>query len=507
MKQIIITAFLFTSFFALAFYSCGDSKGKKGIQADNIAFDSYGYQPIPAGYDYMIDTAQLAAAVASGNTAYIRMHGWSLWAGIMQPADSSTWPVWFTWPTTQLATTMPSLNETALAATANNTKGQSLIRTNKALTSSGTIMDTLNLPYYPIPDSVAILYPGVVNVKTNSITPGKHFLFNGDIMIPTESISLPGFNWVRQNALYNPAILNSLDSNYLATGKTHVLSTPPTQIITKHMFWPVSASGFTALPVWNDNYDSTYTQYAGYETWKNLIAIDPTNQYRNQIRPVTYLHGVFEPDSTTPIAPVTNKLAVVHGIDEFYSHKVTQADWDSFSENDKAIINAASFWANNKRFQVGDYLITIAMHINTKEISTWALQSVFWSDLPEIGKYAANKPNLPSAIGPWKHYKMVDAYGITGPNGNLPVGINPYIELVIHPVATNCNNCHSRAGWPEGKTGDSASYQNPGCLNLLGKFSASTTPCLQKILLTDFQWFLPDDAANNISIPTVKKSK
>lgn len=507
MKKIILTALLCTSFSVLLFFSCNNSKEKKETVTDNITFDSSQYQPIPPGYDYMTDTTQLAAAVASGNTAYVRQHAWSLWAGIMQPADSSTWPVWYTWPTTQLATAMPTMDGKVLAATAGNTSGESLIKTNKSLTLSGTIMDTLKLPYYPIPDSVAIMYPNVVNVNGNSITPGKHFLFNGDIMIPTESISLPGFNWVRQNALYNPAVLNSLDSNYLATGKTHVISTPPTQIITKHMFWPVSATGFTALPVWNDDYDSTYTKYAGYETWKNLIAIDPTNLNRNQLRSVTYLHGVFQPDSVTPIAPVTNKYAVVHGIDEFYSHKVTQADWDSFSDNDKAIINAASFWANNKSFQIGDYLITIAMHINTKEISTWALQSVFWSDLPDIGKYAANKPNLPKAQGPWKHYKMVDAYGIAGTNGNLPVGMNPYIELVIHPVATNCNNCHIRAGWPEGKTGDSASYQNPGCLNLLGKFSTSATPCLQKVLLTDFQWFLSDDASANISTSIVKKSK
>lgn len=501
MKKLFIISGVCLLIFIFIF-SCENKTAKEATVAE---LDTSGYQPIPPGYGYMTDTAQLAAAVANGNISYVRQHAWALWAGIMQPANGINWPVWYTWPTTQLACRMPSANGKMLGETNEGTTSQSLIRINKNNTSAGTIMDTLHLPIYPIPDSVVKKYPKSVNVTTNTISTGKYFLSNGDIMIPTESISLQGFNWVRQNKLYNPAVLNSLDQSYLAGKGPHVLSTPATQIITKHMFWPIPANGLSALPVWNDDYDSAYTGYAGYEKWKNVVAVDPTNSKKGLITKVRYLYGVLNPDST-PIQPIT-KIAVVHGIDEFYSHKVTQADWDSFSDNDKAIITASSYWAYNKAFQVGDYLITIAMHINTKEVPTWALQSVYWSDFPETGKYAANKPSLPNAKGPWAHYKLVDAYGIPGANGTLPVGMNPYIELVIHPVATNCNNCHIRAGWPEGATGDSASYQNPGCLNLVGKFNTSTTPCLQKILLTDFQWFLSDDAKGNISASKVANKK
>lgn len=503
MKKLLIVSGIFVLLLSFFIFGCEGPDTKKSVNVYVPDFDTSGYQPIPPGYGYMTDTAQLANAVAMGNISYVRQHAWSLWAGIMQPADSSTWPVWYTWPTTQLACAMPSGGNGKLGAIAGQQEGRSLIKTNKANSSFGTIMDTLHLPIYLIPKPVASQFPSVVNVPGNNITPGKHFLFNGDIMIPTESISIQGFNWVRQNQVYNPSILNSMDSAYLAGKGQHVLSTPATQIITKHMFWPVPASGLSALPVWNNDYDSAYTAYAGYEKWKNVVAIDPTNTKKGLITKVTYLYGVLQPDST-PIQPIT-KMAIVHGIDEFYSHKVTQADWDSFNDNDKAIIMSSSYWAYNKPFQVGDYLVTIAMHINTKEVPTWALQSVFWSDTPDLGKYAANKPNLPQAKGPWKHYKLVDGYGIPAPGGNLPVGMNPYIELVIHPVATNCNNCHIRAGWPEGATGDSASYQNPGCLNLLGKFSTSSTPCLQRILLTDFQWFLSDDAKNNLNISQAVK--
>lgn len=494
MKNIIIVSAILISVVAMV-YSCDNKKTSDGSLT--VEFDTATYQPIPQGYGYMADTAKLSLAVASCDIPYVRQHAWSLWAGIMQQGDSIDWPVWYTWPTTQLACKMPNPDGKMLGVSENN-NSKSLIQINKANTVGGTIMDTLHLPVYNIPDSVAKKYPSAVH--NNNINPGKHFLFNQDIMIPTESISLDGYNWVRQNRLYNPDVLNSLNSSYRAGKGQHVLGTPPTQIITKHMFWPVPATGISAIPVWNDDYDSSYTSYAGYETWKSLIALDPGNQAKSPIVKVSYLHGVLKPDGKTPYDSIT-KMAVVHKLSEFYSHKITQADWDSFDDNDKAILNASSYWAYNKPIGVGDYLVTIAMHINTKEVPTWALQSVFWSDTPDLGKFAANRPALPDAKGPWAHYKLVDGYGITSPNStSLPVGMNPYIELVIHPVATNCNNCHIRAGWPEGKIGDSASYQNPACLSLLQKFSTSSTPCLQKILLTDFQWYLSDDAKGNISV-------
>ena len=55
-------------------------------------------------------------------------------------------------------------------------------------------------------------------------------------------------------------------------------------------------------------------------------------------------------------------------------------------------------------------------------------------------------------------------------NGDLPIAVNPYIEGVIHPIATNCRNCHVRAGWPFKQKGSSApgsSYQNAECRGLL----------------------------------------
>ncbi|MBM4208381.1 MAG: hypothetical protein FJ190_10360 [Gammaproteobacteria bacterium] len=92
------------------------------------------------------------------------------------------------------------------------------------------------------------------------------------------------------------------------------------------------------------------------------------------------------------------------------------------------------------------------------------------------------------------HYLLTDAYGIPEKaGGNQPIAMNPYIELATHPVATNCNTCHRRAGWPTGNTAGTASYQNPDCPNTLATLTVNST-CLKPLTLTDFQWIIPDRA-------------
>ena len=129
------------------------------------------------------------------------------------------------------------------------------------------------------------------------------------------------------------------------------------------------------------------------------------------------------------------------------------------------------------------------MHVNTKELASWTLQSVWWSDTPNQGMYAANRPDLPQAQGPWDHYLLTDAYAVPPVNGQWAKAVNPYIEGVIHPIATNCRNCHVRAGWPQ----NLSSYQNADCPELLQALSPSSA-CLNGITLSDYLWIIPDRA-------------
>jgi hypothetical protein len=476
-----------------------------GLSISSLAFaagqGAPAYQPFPNGYGYMdpseIDILQ--TAVKAGDHAAVREHGWRLWAGIMQPAADGNWPIWFTWPNSTAAFLQTSGSMLARSR-ANATSGGSLLQLRVKATPARSLLkqnraamaipvNVERVPYYPIPSEVRNNYPKAISTCDGEqcIIDGAHFQFNGDILIVTESLSQEGFNWIRDNKYYLKATLDTVHKKGV-----HELSAPQTHVVTKHMYWPVKADMISAIPVWHDYHDASYAGFAGYETWPDLVAIDPTGKDVGKAVQVNFLYGVFQ-YNRIPWRRLASS-ATVYGLNDFYYHKVTAEDWNSFDDADKAILNASSYWSSNKPFGVGDFLVTVAMHVNTKEIPTWALQSVWWSDRPDAAPYAANRPQIPQAKGPWNHYLLVDSYGIPEtPGGDQPVAMNPYIELAIHPVGTNCNNCHNRAGWPKGTGKGQSSYQNPDCPNPLETLSPNSA-CLAALTLTDFLWIIRDRA-------------
>ena len=477
------------------------------------------YQPFPSGYGYDTpgEITALKNAVAKGDHKTVRQHGWKLWAGIMQPlssADPNSWPIWFSWQNTTCAFNEPfcpaqkAPGAFASGAPAGPKKSLMLLNADAGAGQSGGAaipipVNVPEVPCYPIPAPVVQAYPTATDPNkcgTNNICDGAHFQFNGDIMIPTESLSQEGFDWIRGKKLNQQATLNALRKQNVKD-----LTLPRRYVVTKHMFWPVKATGISAVPVWHGVFDPTNPSYQGYETWKDLVGVDPTGKAVGTKTTVSFLYNVLQlqppprPSCTNQTQfPTVTASATVYALKDFYSHKVTQADWDSFDDADKAILNASSYWAYNQPFGPGDYLVTIAMHVNTREIPTWALQSAWWSDQPNAGPYAQDRPKLPQAKGPWNHYLLVDAYGIPDSKDrtHLPVATNPYIELVSHPVGTDCNNCHIRSGWPTKPTRpgeQTAGYQSRNCSDLLAALTPGNA-CFQYLTRSDFQWIIPDRA-------------
>ena len=464
------------------------------------------YQGFPDGFDYMVDPKALEAAVISADRAFVRRHGWNLWAGIMQPGRETGWPVWQTWPNTTAAFAGGVPPEQGCD---NDSVPSSNLRSVRQHGRANVIDDNLALPNYILPEVVREEFPSAIFTGSNgacSVIDGRTFQNNGDIMIVTESLSIEGYDWIRgkqggeNSKLYEQETLENLHQA-MPVSKVNNLDAPQRYIVTKHMYWPVLSDRLGVLPVWNGNFGPEYAGYAGYERWDTMVAIDPTGSQVGETVPVEYLRNDVDyskmPADQRPSKPIVGMAEVV-SLDQFYFHKVTDDDWSSFNDADRAILNASSQWAYDDGFGPGDYLVTIAMHINTKEVPGWGLQSAYWSDHPDEGADSSDRPTLTQAEGPWAHYKLVDSYGIPDqPQApELPVAMNPYIELVIHPVATNCQTCHSRAGWPHGNGPGQSSYQpadGGACRSLLANLNPSS-PCLKGIFLTDMQWIITDRA-------------
>jgi len=454
--------------------------------------------PFPEGFDFPADPAELEQAIRSRDWSSIRRHGWYLWAGINH-ALADGWPVWHSWPTSS-QTFVPDHERIGLAADALAVVGHqmSLIEVNNA-------NSPINLPgpKYPMPDFVKEKW-GIDKIRD-----GEIFQNNGDIMIAGVIYNQAAYSWIRGQGLYLTSTLDKMQN----AGTENIQDFPSHSIVLKNMYWPVKGDGLTALPVWDPRPPQEHPKYIGYERWTRAVAIDAT---RNKVpagetASVTYLHGVKEHDATTPLGPITFTDAKVVSIENFYHRKIGKDELDAMSPYDRAILDSVAYWCYGREFRPNDYIASIAMHINTKEIPEWALQSVWWHDKPDQGQYAKDRPDIPvsKAPGTWRHYLMVTSYGITaqedpGQPAQLPIAYNPYIELAAnHPIKTNCRNCHTRAAWPRGshvaKGQPHSSYlapNGPGPVAVV----ADDDKIFDGLMRLDFQWSMGDRA-----IPADKK--
>lgn len=465
------------------------------------------YTPIAERFGYFQHNERLAEEFARNSFAFGREHAWNLFVGLNQPLDSTTqnsWPVWFSWPTTGEAFVKDDQVSEAVASL-RLSPGITAELEAQALATENDDPDPSNVnlpsPIYPVPWGTSQLYPDGLKLTDDGLTArdGPYFINNGDIMIAVEALSQEGFDYIRNAGLYQQETLQTMH----AVGQN--IDLPDKYVSTKIMYWPVKATGLTALPVWNGIPPESDSTYFGYETWDDVVAIDPSGALAGQtVQSISYFYGLLQSESTgtsnpydKPIPRETSvaKDVPIVGLDQFYYHQVTQEDWDGFTAADKAILDQSSRWLSNQPFEVGDYIALVAMHIFTKEVETWTMQSFWWSNTPDDPKYSRNRPYI-SGVNPiYQNYLLTDANQYKPEEGqqDLPVAVNPYIEGVIHPFRTNCRNCHIRAGYPQGFGKGQTNYSHPHCENLLEALTPESE-CLIDVTRSDFAWIIPDRA-------------
>jgi hypothetical protein len=446
-----------------------------------------------SGWDYPQPAATVENWVRAGDIRRARTHGWWLWAALNQQARTpgGAAPLWRGWCTANQAyaavvreraappasSAAPAVQPAGLALAANRDANND---------SSSDPIQLPNGPTYPVP---APLRRGKC-YQNGSLTDGASFANNGDVMVAGVIYNAPAYKWIRDNGLYLQANLNR---KLPAKGQIGSIGQMPRgSVVLKPMMWPVPAIGYSALPVWDGPTRDNGT-YAGFENkalWPRAVAV--TAQTGGPARTnVSYLYNNVQ-IATGGTAPITYSQAPVARVTQFYHYK---PDLAGMEECDRALLNASAMWAYNRPFRQGDYLILIAMHIMTKEQLAWTFQSTYWSDRPDEGEEGRDKPIIPNAKGPWRHYKMASTYGVAESTRPPVWGVhfNPYIELAAdHPIQTNCMNCHHRAAWPARAAPKTGQYltslpSDPGKIGAV----ATDNAIFRDLALTDNQWSLP----------------
>jgi hypothetical protein len=446
--------------------------------------------PFPPDFDWPADPQTLQAEIDAGNTPALRAHSWYLWAGL-NTLDDTGRPIWWSWPTSSQA--FPYQQPPPQVAEPVERVAKRGLR----LTNAANTPINLPAPKYVPPTVVDGTCQG--STTNPNLPDGLRFQSNGDIMIAGVIYNEDAFEWIANS--------NLADSNNLTqqwgggSGSREIAQFPSTAMVLKHMYWPARGDDFTALPVWDpQSYPADWPNYVGYEYWKRTVIIDPrlTSPKPGMTGVTKWLYNVLDANGN-PLGP---KVATgqVYPVNVFYNQMIDGDTLASFSPGDRAILDASACWLYNRPFQAGDYLVTVAMHMITKEIPQWTLQSAWWHDKPNFGPFAKDRPDISpaQAPGPWRHYLITVEYGIESSPGMLPMSFNPYIELAAaHPIQTNCRNCHLRAAWPRQGAVPSApsyaSYEAAGGPGALVDISADD-PIFSQQLLLDFQWAVSDRA-------------
>lgn len=440
-------------------------------------------EPIPPGFDYPANRAQLQAEVDANNVAAMREHAWNLWAGLTSPSastyDGHVLPIWETWLATEDVFQDPPV------------EGQS----SNTLDAPARLITTPS-QFAHIPDRTA----GDTPEEDERIVAFNKFDPN-----------MVDYLWAAHSAPKAPSeeFFYTSAKSLLALNQTwgdtaiidrKVTDAPPPSIELKPVLMWVRQTGLTALPLWQGPNASTAPEcqdvsidelrhphpgspptncHPAPSTWTHCVLIDPLAS-TSSLTPATQEQFAAADRSQTPsCTDVSN--AQYAGLNMLYSFVLDAQQAADFNK----VQGGGGATA-------GDHAVFMAMHVNTKEIVNWTWQTFWWQgggDPPQ--NYPGSRVGMTSNVtAPWSNYAMCTAYSQTtgpGDTGDMRVCFNPFLETskgIPDGLRSNCTTCHGTARIPQaGSNFYPPSYSVPVSFGDPSYFAGTTK--------TDFSWAMP----------------
>ena len=492
MKQILFCTFLIGTITLLACQNDPVNRAHTDTQtlAPPAPQQTIVPQPIPAGFDFPGNRAELQKLADTNNIAAMRKHSWNLWAGLTANSTSlfegKALPIWETWLATEQVFTKPATE-----------------------TTTGAVNAGIKQPAREFKD------PGQFSHIKNMVK-SKNQMASGLVGFNKYDPTMVQYLWAghMQAGLSNELVffytssssLTALNGNWGTTPikDRKIVDAPNTALELKPVLMTVKAQGLTALPFWKDPRSSTDKNCAAVSieklrhpkpgqpatdchpdptTWTHCVLIDP-NAHTDSLQPATKAQFANADKSETPgcTDPANTQYG---GINMLYHFKMTAAEAAAFNTAQQPAIAA----------KPGDFMVLMAMHVNTKEIVDWTWQTFWWQGGQETpDQYPGSGHDRTANIkAPWTNYNMCSAYAqTTKPDnqGDMNVCFNPYLETssgIPDGLRSNCVTCHGTATIGTPKTGGyPATYDRPVGFGDPAYFGGATK--------TDFSWAIPVNA-------------
>lgn len=443
-------------------------------------FNHFAYQDFPTDYGFPVPEYVLQGYVLEENEAAIRKHGWDLWAGLTSPSDSihngERLPIFSTWYS------IPEVY---------NFAGKPQER--RSPFSSPQKLTQVQLAHGKRRNQDA----GLMSfVKFNR--QAAEFIWNN------------GYN-LRSTL---KTLKSQFDAQETPVSERSIKPFPPEAISLKMVFWLVknpessqSEKGLTGLPIWDPNYPPPPNgEPPMHTTWTKGVAIDPAGKYpEGSLQRVNINGTVNQPHyQMVPVVPLKH----------FYAFRLSDqndvAAAEEFMKMNSSMQNEQERFVTNigQTPELGDYVVLLAMHVTTKEMSCWTFQTFWWSEHPNDEPFASGRPD--SIKPPFNNYVMCSAYSTVSPKtatGGPPICFNPYLETDLGPTKpytfmgvkyppdpiagtrSNCMSCHQMAGFPAGEP-DNPHAASFGRVANQGYLSPAD-PYFDQLVKTDFLWSIP----------------
>lgn len=440
-------------------------------------------QPIPPGFDFPGERAELQGWADAWAIDKIVAKAWNLWGGMTAPAGGSAagLPIWETWCGTE--------------ETFGKTCGTGRARPGRPFKNAVQLAHAATTP--AADSRLRLVSFNKFNPAMAGYLARQHPGPGGAEYDYTSQTSLAALDkaWPAGTPIADRKVE---ETPYVPPSKGPGATAA---IELKPVLFLVKQTGLTPVPLWRGVAGAKSSSSSSCQQidakchpdptlWTTCVLIDPAQ--------------TTAPPETPPVPATPAQIASANKNPSFACETYLYAPISTIYSFAMDAAEAAAF---NKvqaepgfTAQAGDHAVLAAMHASTKEIVNWTWQTFWWQpgqDPPD--DFPGSKKGMTDKVkGLWRNYAMCTAYNQTqgATSEKMVVCMNPYLETssgIPDGMQSNCMSCHGTATvGSKFQSGQIETLSYPP--DYKRPIDFNNDPRFKDYTRTDFSWAIPGDS-------------